>query len=53
MKNGSILKCCNIPIKTEIKTIGNNTVRKNGISPLFARPPNTKFIPLADTRVAL
>src|SRR6478735_4202745 len=42
---GRILKCCKIPIKTEIKTIGSRTFKKNGIDPLFAMPPNTNSTP--------
>lgn len=38
------MKCCNILIKIEIKMIGNNIVRKNGILFLFVRLLNMKFI---------
>lgn len=47
MMNGKILKCCKIPIKTEINTIGSKTLKKKDISPLFNKPPNTKFTPAA------
>ena len=42
---GKILICCKIPINTAKKMIGNNTVKKNGACPSFARPPNTKLTP--------
>lgn len=42
---GKTLICCRIPINTAKKIIGNNTVKKNGACPSFARPPNTKLTP--------
>src|SRR5690606_386828 len=45
IKNRSIFRCYRITINTEIKIIGSNTVKKNGASPAFAIPPNTKETP--------
>jgi len=46
MKKGRILNCCKIPINTDTKTIGNNTVRKKGASPSFAKPQKTNDMPV-------
>lgn len=42
---GNIFVYCKIPIKAEMKTIGNKTLKKNDICPLLTRPPKTKSIP--------
>jgi hypothetical protein len=45
MMNGRILKCCKIPIKAEMNTIGRRTFKKKGDAPSFTIPTNTKVIP--------
>ena len=47
--NGNILVYCKIPINAEIKTIGNNTLKKNGgfLGSTNSNPPNTKLTPSA------